>query len=84
MRSQTQKEADKRYKASNRQNIQVELSKAEASVINDFIQDICKPAGISKARFIFWACNYFIERGELPPESEAPQVENDSDSPAED
>lgn len=79
-KSESQKAADKRYKAKNYKNLTVLIKPAEYSAIDNY----CKDMGISKSRFIFWACNYFIERGELPPESEAPRVEDDSDSPAED
>lgn len=80
-RSEAQKRADKAYRANSKtQKFQVALNIDEITSINKFCENICKPAGVSKARFIFWACNYFIERGELPPESEVKRVEDDSDS----
>lgn len=65
-KTDAQKAADKRYKAKNYKNLTVLIRPNEYSAIDEF----CKLHDISKARFIVWACNYFIERGELPPESE--------------
>lgn len=72
-RSEAQKRADKKYSAEKYQQLQARVTKAEYAAIDEF----CKLHDISKARFIFWACNYFIERGELPPESEVKQIEDD-------
>lgn len=76
MRSKAQKEADERYRTENRGRVQVELSKAEADTINKYCA--LNKERISKARFIFWACNYFIGKGELPPKSEAAPFDEDT------
>lgn len=65
-RSEAQKRADKKYMEENTKLLQARVKIEEEKVISDY----CKKMGISKARFIFWACNDFIKRGELPPESE--------------
>lgn len=80
-KTEAQKAADKRYKAKNYKNLTVLIKPAEYLSIDEF----CKFHGISKARFIVWACNDFIKRGELPPESEVDQIEdyNDSDNNSE-
>lgn len=72
-KSESQKAADKRYKAKNYKNLTVLIKPAEYDAIDKY----CNNTGISKSRFIFWACNYFIMAGELPPESEAPQQKNE-------
>lgn len=75
-KTDAQKAADRRYKAKNYKNLTVLIRPNEYSAIDEF----CKLHGISKARFIVWACNYFIERGELPLESEVRQIEDENDS----
>ncbi len=72
MRSQAQKKADKKYRAKKlldgtKQQINATLDYTDYQAIDTF----CKSNNISKARFIVGACKYFIQRGELPPESNA-------------
>lgn len=64
--SDAEKAAKRRYKEKNYKNLSVYLNPLEYNAINDY----CKMMNISKARFIVWACNYFISQGITPPESE--------------
>lgn len=64
--SDAERAAKRRYKEKNYKNLSVYLSPSEYDTINEF----CKMMNISKARFVFWACNHFIGQGILPPESE--------------
>ncbi len=70
-RSEAQKRADKKYNAKIRG---VKYTPLNLSVFTDDklqIDEFCVKMDISKARFIVGACKYFIQRGELPPESNA-------------
>lgn len=67
-------ENNREYNKKTYKNLSAQIKIAEYAAIDEF----CKLHDISKARFIFWACNYFMERGELPPESEVKQIEDDS------
>lgn len=69
-------ENNREYNKKTYKNLSAQIKIAEYTAIDEY----CKRFGISKARFIFWACNYFIERGELPPESEVDQIEDDNGS----
>ena len=85
-RSESQKNADKVYRQKAKtQKFQVSISKDEIFAINEFCENVCKPIGVSKARFVAWACLYFIERGELPPPSEVvPTADGESGEDGED
>ena len=70
--SESQKAAKARYNAANGQ-ISVRVKKEEAEALDNFIK--LHENEITKTRFIVWACNYFISRGELPPESVVTSIE---------
>lgn len=74
-KTEAQKAANKRYNQKAYSNLSVLIKKKEYAVIDEF----CKIMNISKARFFFWSCNYFIELGEIPPESEIFYDINDND-----
>lgn len=74
--TEAQKRAKDKYNKNNYKQLALKLQPVEYAAIDEF----CKLHDISKARFIVWACNYFIERGELPLESEVRQIEDDSAS----
>lgn len=69
MRSQAQKEADKRYRTKQlsngtKQQINATIDYTDYKAIDDY----CKSKDISKAQFIVRACKHFIAIDELPPE----------------
>lgn len=68
-------ENNREYNKKTYKNLSAQIKIAEYNAIDEY----CKRFDISKARFIFWACNYFIERGELPPESEIAADSSDGD-----
>ena len=72
--TEAQKRAKRKYINKTYSNLQVKLKKAEFFAIDEY----CNLHNISKSRFIFWACNYFMMRGELPPESEVILDNDDS------
>lgn len=76
MRSDAQKRADREYMDKNYSTFSVKMKKNEYNAISAY----CKKMNISKARFVVWACNYFMGQGILPPESEVDQTEDYSDS----
>ncbi len=61
--SQAHIDANRRYMEKTYKSLQVKVKPTDYNVIDDF----CSKMDISKARFIVCACNYFIQRGELPP-----------------
>ncbi len=73
--TEAQRKAKDKYDKTNYKTLLAKVKFSEYTAIDEY----CKLHDISKARFIVWACNYFIERGELPPESEVRQIENDGD-----
>lgn len=79
MRSESQKRADRKYMDKNYLTFSVKMKKAEYAAIDEY----CKKMGISKARFVFWACNSYIKQGKLPPESEVEQVDDNNELPPE-
>lgn len=72
--SEAQKRAKARYNAEKGGQISVRVTRAEAETIDEFIK--AHKNEITKTRFIVWACNYFIARGELPPKSEIKQIDD--------
>lgn len=74
--TEAQKAAKARYNAKNGQ-ISVRVSKAESDALNNFIE--LHKDEITKTRFIVRALNYFIERGEIPPESEILPTDDSSE-----
>lgn len=76
--TEAQKRAKARYNAEKGGQISVRVARAEAEAIDKFIK--AHENEITKTRFIVRACNYFIQRGELPPESEVDQIEDYNDS----
>lgn len=76
MRSDAQKRADREYMDKNYSTFSVKMKKNEYNAISAY----CKKMNISKARFVVWACNYFMDNGELPPESEVDQIEDNTES----
>lgn len=75
--SDAQKAAKARYNKEKGGQISVRVSKAEAENIDKFINK--HKDEITKTRFIVWACNYFIQRGELPPPSEVMPIDDIED-----
>lgn len=67
-------DARRKYMEKTYKNLQVQLKNDEYKLIDEY----CKLHDISKSRFIFWACNDFIKRGELPPKSEAAPFDEDA------
>lgn len=76
MRSDAQKKADREYMKKNTKLLQARVKIYEEEAISKYCDDM----GISKARFIVWACNYFMGQGILPPESEVDQIEDYNDN----
>lgn len=64
--TEAQRKAKDKYDKENYRTLQAKIKLNEYNVIDEY----CKQFDISKARFIVWACNYFISQGILPPESE--------------
>lgn len=75
--TEAQKRAKARYNAEKGGQISVRVTRAEAEAIDKFIK--IHKNEITKTRFIVWACNYFIKKDELPPESEVERIEEDDD-----
>lgn len=69
-------ENNREYNKKTYKNLSAQIKIAEYAAIDNY----CNLHGISKARFIVWACNYFMERGELPPESEIQQMDNNTNT----
>lgn len=56
--------ANKKYKRNNYKRIYVEQKPQYIDKITEYAQHI----GLNRTDFILRCCNYFIERGETPPE----------------
>lgn len=76
MKSEAQKKANADWEKKTYSPFLVKLKKHETAAINSY----CEKFKITRPQFILLACNYFIERGELPPESEVDQIEDYNDN----
>ncbi len=63
--TEAQRRAKDKWNKANTALFSVRIKKAEYDTIYQF----CEQNKISKARFLVWATNYFIQRGEVPPDS---------------